>query len=69
MSAITGSGGHNQLSINKVADGKLLLRTSAGNPTWQSDWQHYGTVAVGALFYSPVDFTDASDLNNLMQVW
>jgi len=23
----------------------------------------------GALFYSPVDFTDASDLNTLMQVW
>jgi len=22
----------------------------------------------GALFYSPVDFTDASDLNTLMQV-
>ena len=25
-------------------------------------------VAMGALFYSPVDFTDASDLNTLMQV-
>ena len=24
---------------------------------------------MGALFYSPVDFTDASDLNTLMQVW
>jgi len=24
---------------------------------------------LGALFYSPVDFTDASDLNTLMQVW
>ena len=24
---------------------------------------------VGALFYSPVYFTDASDLNTLMQVW
>jgi len=23
---------------------------------------------MGALFYSPVDFTDASDLNTLMQV-
>ena len=23
----------------------------------------------GALFYSPVDFTDPSDLNTLMQVW
>jgi len=23
---------------------------------------------LGALFYSPVDFTDASDLNTLMQV-
>jgi len=26
-------------------------------------------VALGALFYSPVYFTDASDLNTLMQVW
>ena len=25
-------------------------------------------IAMGALFYSPVDFTDASDLNPLMQV-
>jgi len=25
--------------------------------------------AMGALFYSPVDFTDASDLSTLMQVW
>jgi len=24
---------------------------------------------MGALFYSLVDFTDASDLNTLMQVW
>ena len=27
------------------------------------------SVTHGALFYSPVDFTDASDLNTLMQVW
>jgi len=27
------------------------------------------SVAMGALFYSPVDFTDASDLSTLMQVW
>jgi len=26
------------------------------------------TDILGALFYSPVDFTDASDLNTLMQV-
>jgi len=26
-------------------------------------------IRMGALFYSPVDFTDASDLNTLMQVW
>jgi len=28
----------------------------------------YRRIAMGALFYSPVDFTDASDLNTLMQV-
>jgi len=27
-----------------------------------------GALPKGALFYSPVDFTDASDLNTLMQV-
>jgi len=26
-------------------------------------------IKYGALFYSPVDFTDASDLSTLMQVW
>jgi len=31
------------------------------------DNQFY-VIALGALFYSPVDFTDASDLNTLMQV-
>jgi len=29
----------------------------------------YWIETTGALFYSPVDFTDASDLNTLMQVW
>jgi len=32
----------------------------------ESDYIEY---SLGALFYSPVDFTDASDLHQSIQVW